>query len=248
VALGMALVLAIRIVLRAEPPARLPQEVPGAPKLEETEPARAPKLDVMPYAVLAIVAAAFVSVYLSLLSFGFSTVKDAVDLYAADPAGKEPEGHFIAGLVDAVNEAGGWPLLGAIFALLLAVGWEWWLRTFARFNSEWWLGEVGRRVYVAYDVPWSSVATAIRFRPLPQPRLRNPFVSWWPWRWRLPVELTYKLVVATGGGRKGVRFRITVPGDEGQPIKVEGFDPIRKTMVVPRRRKANEDPALTGSC
>lgn len=50
--------------------------------------------------------------------------------------------------------------------LLIAIGWRFVVRRYTTYKEQWWLGEVAHRVAEAYDIEWSRIAQATRYRPM----------------------------------------------------------------------------------
>lgn len=199
VTLGMALVIAIRVALRAAPTAHPPKKGPAAPKL-----------DLRWNIVVIAVGTLFVLAYGALLRFLLEQVQKTTDRFFRDYGAAEGIGDWLWKLPWEVIVSHGSLLLVIPLGLALANFLRIWHRGTYRYQIEVWLGEIARRIYAAYDVEWPLVAQVTRYRPFA-----------WVTHWRKPFRRGYRLR-AKDLGSLGSRleFEIRVSTTKGEPMEV----------------------------
>ncbi|MBF4563976.1 hypothetical protein [Plantibacter sp. VKM Ac-2876] len=196
---GVALVIAIAAGLVR----LLARDVPSQPRH-----ALAPKLEVKAnaasIALMGASAAWFVWAQRSMLDGSSSILIDGIDAIDA------PDRPVLT-------------IVGSCF--LISVGWRFVLRRRLEYTNQWWLGEVAHRVAEKYDVEWSRIAQATRYRPMASGE------RWYkPWHHR-----AYRLKVAKEWwGQSRVFFELVVPVKEGRPIAVREWHHGQMRVICPR--------------
>lgn len=188
----------------------------------------APKLDLRGHLVVIVIGAGAVLGYGRMLQFLLDQMQKTTDRFFLDYGLPKGRWDWLWKLPGELILSHGFLLLlvpaGLALAHVLVI---WHQRTYT-YQIQWWLGEIGRRVYGAYDVEWPFIAQVTRYRPLP-----------WGMDWRKPHRQRVYRLRARNLGLPGprVEFEIRVPTKEGEPMEVweriRGTSGLRPVPLLP---------------